>query len=684
MMERQLPRLGFLDGLRAVAVLSVVGFHVGIPGFSGGFVGVDVFFVLSGYLIIGQILTELAGGRFSYLNFYARRALRILPPFIIVLLASVAIASVVLLSPNEIRSFSRELAASATMTSNHLYLSQQGYFDGASDLKPLLNMWSLAVEEQFYLVAPAVLGLLGLFTARGFGRVAWALAGLLMVASLVAAVLGSWGERNYGFYLAACRAWEFAAGGVVAITQVRLVQTMRSEWPRWWVEVVGAAGLALVIAPVLLLTESVAYPSWFAVLPVVGTMIVIAACLAAPQGFLARALSLRPACYIGLISYSLYLWHWPLLTFGRIARMGERDLVLDLCLAALAALLAVATYETVEAPIRRHRMRLVALLRPSALVAAVALACVVPVGLAKAGVKLWIPAVDVSESDKSAVQAALKRDPCVATSHGLREECLEKLKRTARWGILMGDSFARTSYPRLKELADANGVGLVTVYETGCRPLLKTLMLKRRGNRCSSVFDETIAALASLPNVPDFVVLRAHWHAELRVFRNETAELEAARVGAELRSTLLALSAHGVKRILVVGTQPNHQKPPSCLIRVASLGRSPTVCERSASAVKAQEAAFVAAIDAAAEGLPRVRIVHPTTALCTQATCLFSVGEKAAYSDSMHLSQAGEGVLFDAFENNFRWIFSGTTAAARTPIRAPSNAHPPNGSDANL
>jgi peptidoglycan/LPS O-acetylase OafA/YrhL len=151
-MQLPLARLDYIDGLRAIAILSVVGFHVGLPGFSGGFTGVDVFFVLSGFLIIGQIWTDLESRSFSLWEFYGRRALRILPPYLIVLAACAALGSGVLTGVEELKAFGVELKASATMTINHLFLRQQGYFDSSADLKPLLNMWSLAVEEQFYLL----------------------------------------------------------------------------------------------------------------------------------------------------------------------------------------------------------------------------------------------------------------------------------------------------------------------------------------------------------------------------------------------------------------------------------------------------------------------------------------------------------------------------------------------------
>jgi peptidoglycan/LPS O-acetylase OafA/YrhL len=185
--------------------------------------------VLSGFLIIGKVWADLRKGTFSFWDFYGRRALRILPPYLIVLAACTAIGSAVLLSFEEIRSFGEELKASATMTINHLYFEQQGYFDSSADLKPLLNMWSLSVEEQFYLIIPAALALLAWALTSKCERVAWTVVAVLTGASLAGAIVGSTGEKNFGFYLAACRAWEFIAGGAIWFLRPTLARLSRPQ-----------------------------------------------------------------------------------------------------------------------------------------------------------------------------------------------------------------------------------------------------------------------------------------------------------------------------------------------------------------------------------------------------------------------------------------------------------------------
>ncbi|MBX3576042.1 MAG: acyltransferase [Rhizobiaceae bacterium] len=214
-------RIAHIDGLRAVAVIAVVGFHAGLPGFGGGFVGVDVFFVISGYLIINHIVDELRAGRFSPMRFYARRALRLLPPLLLVIAASTVLAAAILVSPGEWEWFTLSAVAAALFASNVYFLLKQGYFDLDIYEKPLLHTWSLAVEEQFYLVVPVLI--VGCFFVasrwrRDPIRVLVVVAVVVLVASLAGSIAYTVPTgRNQAFYLMHWRAWEFAAGGLVGL-----------------------------------------------------------------------------------------------------------------------------------------------------------------------------------------------------------------------------------------------------------------------------------------------------------------------------------------------------------------------------------------------------------------------------------------------------------------------------------
>jgi peptidoglycan/LPS O-acetylase OafA/YrhL len=261
--------LAFVDGLRAVAILSVVAYHAGFRFVGGGFVGVDIFFVISGYLIIGQIVKGLQSDTFSFAEFWSRRALRILPPYLLVIATSCVVALFVLVTPEEIASFGKEVLWSAGMAANHLFLSQEGYFDRAAEVKPLLHLWSLAVEEQFYLVAPVALVLGFQFLARFSGAVRrWVAAltvGTLGLVSFWLCASLSSGDVNYAFYLMPLRAWEFIAGGLVPVVALSLRRA-----PKGLIEFAALLGVALMTYAILGFQANRPFPSTVAAIPVWG------------------------------------------------------------------------------------------------------------------------------------------------------------------------------------------------------------------------------------------------------------------------------------------------------------------------------------------------------------------------------------------------------------------------------
>lgn len=328
-----------IDGLRAVAVLPVILFHAGFASFGGGFVGVDVFFVISGYLITSLILKDLAEDRFSFLDFYERRARRILPALFLVLVCTIPFAWQWMM-PAELRTFSNTLVSVVLFFSNIRLWQQTGYFDTAADLKPLLHTWSLAVEEQYYIVFPVALLLLWRF---GRSRLVWSIA-------LVAAVsfaFSEYGSRAYpaaNFFLLPTRAWELMAGALCAFPVLRPA-VLRDN-------ALAAAGLAAIAVSVFVYDEATPFPSAYALLPVLGTCLVI---LFSREGTLVRALLASPALVgIGLISYSAYLWHQPLFAFARIRYMAEPPWPFMLLLSAASLGLAWLTWRFLEMPARRR------------------------------------------------------------------------------------------------------------------------------------------------------------------------------------------------------------------------------------------------------------------------------------------------------------------------------------------
>ena len=329
-----------IDGLRALAVIPVVLFHAGFDGFQGGFVGVDVFFVISGFLITGIILREIEQGNFSIISFYERRARRIAPALIVVIAVTTSLAYLWLL-PSDLIEYARSLIFVSLFTSNVLFMYESGYFAGAAELKPLLHTWSLAVEEQFYLIFPPFV-LLALRFGRRFliGSLA-----LLALASLVAAQYGSTAYPTANYYLLFTRWWELAIGSFIAI--------YLSVRPKPTSSMLSLVGLLAVATSIALFSEDTPFPSALALLPTVGTGLILL--YAGPGTVVHRWLSLRPFVWVGLISYSAYLWHQPLFALARHALLDEPSAWTLIGLALLSFALAAWSYRFVERPFRDRR-----------------------------------------------------------------------------------------------------------------------------------------------------------------------------------------------------------------------------------------------------------------------------------------------------------------------------------------
>lgn len=332
-----------IDGLRALAILPVILFHAGFGAFSGGFIGVDVFFVISGYLITAVILPELERGEFSILNFYERRARRVLPPLFLVMLVCIPFAWLWLL-PSDMKDFSQSLFAVSVCASNILFWLEGGYFTTEVELKPLVHTWSLAVEEQYYLLFPLFLVLF-----RGLSRrVVMALLGLVCVSSFAAAQWTAHGDLAGAFYLLPTRAWELLIGALAAFY---LTQATRKTFGRCAREVGGWLGVGLIFYAVFAFTKATPIPSLYGLIPTLGTVLIIL--FATEQTLVGKFVGNRFFVGVGLISYSAYLWHQPLFAFARHKSLTEPGPDILLLLSALALVLAYVSWRFVECFFRK-------------------------------------------------------------------------------------------------------------------------------------------------------------------------------------------------------------------------------------------------------------------------------------------------------------------------------------------
>jgi peptidoglycan/LPS O-acetylase OafA/YrhL len=337
-----------IDGLRAVAVLSVLVFHAFPSALPGGFIGVDVFFVISGYLITSIIGADLSEGRFSLADFYSRRVRRIFPALLLVLIACYAFGWFTLFT-DEFEQVGKHIAGGAGFVSNILFWNESGYFDSSAETKPLLHLWSLGIEEQFYIVWPIVLW--AAWKCRlNIARVA----GLLVCASFAWSIHVTSTDAVSAFYLPFARAWELLIGGLLAYLQGSRTESKTPD-PRWnWLaHAASTAGAALLAFGLYKTRSSRAFPGWWALPPTLGTALCIAA---GARAWLNRfLLASRPLVWIGLVSFPLYLWHWPLLAVSRLIAGEELPARVRGAALVAALLLAIATYRLVERPLRKSQ-----------------------------------------------------------------------------------------------------------------------------------------------------------------------------------------------------------------------------------------------------------------------------------------------------------------------------------------
>ena len=632
--------LAFVDGLRAVSILAVVGFHCGLRGFSGGYVGVDVFFVISGFLIINQIRDGLEAGRFSILAFYARRALRILPPYVVMLLAILVVAPFVLPSPTIYLDYMRQAAVSPLMLSNFLFYTRQGYFDVQADQRLFLHTWTLSIEEQFYLLAPILLILLFRLDKKRFGTLALAITVTLGVASLAGAIaFTSTDGRNAAFYFPHWRAWEFIAGGLIG----RELESIVGRAPRVVLDAIGLAGFALIVLAVTMLDAQTPFPSWRAVLPVAGAALIIMSGLAHPQNVMARLLSLRWMVGIGLVSYGWYLWHWPILSFMRILRFGEPSLLPDLLGGGLAAfVLACLSYRYVERPIRQWRRANRDRIRPSRIVAAGVATClaVALLGLASGYAGYRMTGSYVAARHGTEGQGVLDNGCVIFGPPGLPQRCLDE-----KFGVLIGDSHAQALAPSFTRSFDQIGVRLVSLTRPACQPMwFAPEARKQKPNGCP-LFLEPFERILAQPDKLSFVIFASLWPYEPDP--------------KQLSELIAQIPPH--TRVLLMGRGPIFRNASlDCVVLSDRYGNNRDRCTRPRAALEgAGNALRVGPLKSIAARHSNVRYVDPKDAFCDARTCRPFEGDQVFFRDGHHVLTSGAERIFETFKRDFTWLARG-------------------------
>jgi peptidoglycan/LPS O-acetylase OafA/YrhL len=331
-----------IDGLRAIAVVSVILYHAGFRIFKGGFIGVDVFFVISGYLITSILQEELKTDSFSIVRFYERRMRRILPALFFVIVVCLPIAWFCLPQPDMV-DFSRSIFAVSIFMSNIFFMKTSTYFDIATEFKPFIHAWSLSVEEQYYVFFPLVL----LITWRFWKRSIIFIFTILIIISILSAQYASFYYPSQAFYLLPTRAWELLLGSIIAIY---LSRNIINKYPNWLTEFGSYFGITLIITSVFLYDKNTPFPGFYALIPTIGASLIII--FAIPTTVIGRLLSGRLLTFIGLISYSAYLWHQPLFAFSRHIKEGASSISIISTLLIMTLILAYFSWRFIEKPFR--------------------------------------------------------------------------------------------------------------------------------------------------------------------------------------------------------------------------------------------------------------------------------------------------------------------------------------------
>ena len=602
-----------IDGLRAVSILAVVWYHAFPDLVPGGFVGVDIFFVISGYLITSIIVGELATNSFSILAFYQRRIRRIFPALIAVLAVTYAVGWFILL-PRDFKLLGDNLFGGAFFFANFVQLRGQDYFAPDAATNPLLHLWSLGIEEQFYIFWPLLLAVLHSSRMRMI-----AIAGIT-IASLAANLALVGDHQAIAFYSPATRAWELLAGALLArptISDGAILGKIPDNIKGW-------LGLLLIALAIAFLDSTSKYPGWAALLPVSGAVLLLDARGSQVNRLL---LSNRFMIFVGLVSYPLYLWHWPVLTYLRIVRdtvptFLEKDLAVG-----LSFVLAWATYSLIERPIRQMRNAVIGL--APAMISLAAIGLLTTLG---SGFDFRFPP-DVREIATLTKQNSGFRQDCFLEAG---EIPIDRPTRCVEAGsgpliFVWGDSTAAALYPGLKAEQQRHSFRIAQFTAAACAPTLGV----GKAAQCIALNDETFAVIRNAR--PDVVLLHAKWY--------ERTDF------AGLRTTISALKQAGIARVVVLGPVPLWKRPlPFMLVNAYRFAHQ--LPDRIARGVSGPEVDALMAQFAKDE---HVEFISARRRFCNADGCLTRIGASArdvVASDQIHLSEKGSEFLAAAIVND--------------------------------
>ncbi|MGZ6041812.1 MAG: acyltransferase family protein [Asticcacaulis sp.] len=653
-----------IDGLRAIAIISVVAFHAGIPFFNGGFVGVDIFFVISGYLICSHIINEVSSGNFTFSSFYERRAKRILPALIAVI-TFVYIASYFILSTKEMKKFEASAICALVGFSNNFFLLKTNYFETKSSVNPLLMTWSLGVEEQFYIVFPLIVIFIKKY-ARQFLDVSIL---AIVIISFVSAVILNLQNPSAAFYLFPVRAWEIGAGCLIVLYE----RSYKERFPlnSLAIECLGGGGIALITCSILLFSSRTAISGFPALLPVAGSAFLIAG---RASWVNRNILSFRPFVAIGLVSYSWYLWHWPLLSLMDISVDHPPSVWVRLAIISLALVIGYFSYRFIETPFRRMQASRKTILVGYSIAVAV---CMAPaaLGLVSNGLAWRLPD-SVIKADDLTMEATT--NPCLAlegeTGPRMAAGCVSK--GSGPTVAIIGDSHAAALSLAIEQDSRQPYGNITIMTKAACPPLhgytTYDPLNPNHSSECAVYNDKVLNYILNHPEITK-VVLAGYW---VRPVSGEFSGMgyipngangltQASSRGAEIVRKGLAdeigkLASSGRKIYVVQDVPIYHFDPMHRYLSnylpvrdlVARIGGKDSGSGDKGVSNDYDSGDARQQIESLGQ-IGNVRVIDPARVLCQQNMCRFSDDSGLLYRDSQHLNRLGAARVWTYIESQF-------------------------------
>ena len=669
-----------IDGLRAVAVLLVIGFHYGLSGFHAGFVGVDIFFVISGFLITTITIEQAAIGRFSIGSFYARRIKRIFPPLFALYLV-IFIVSFFVLLPSEWRDLGREMANSSLFVSNFLYYFDAGYFDEASESKIYLHTWSLSLEEQYYLIWPWLLILAVYLFGQSAGQRRFVLVGWLFVlaVALLLVALSAWlveTDMHAAFFLLPGRAWQFMLGALCALGLRHYMGTREKPLPLLWANLGGFVAIALLGLSLYFIDSNTAFPGLSAVPLCIGVGLLMVSGSTASGNGVFHVLAMPPMVFLGRISYALYLWHWPLYVLAHKVLQRPPGTYETAYLFGLSMGLATLSLYLVENPIRKSKA-------PAARFIIGGVAASLIFGL------LGLAALKRSSWFVASVSAELELDRYIDQKNPLSKACLqqmasEKIKpHNCLFGkrgrdpeqadfILLGDSHANHWTPGLARLAERRNLTGLQLAASSCLPLVGIYQMSKGKmiERCQGYMRQVEEFLAKSPK-KQTIILAARWslyYDQMQFLRPNAAKwfafddhdaahdlLTTRRViGRGLARTIDKWRRAG-HQIILLGQIPEFgRRQVNCVISRLDKQLDPNACGPGKAALLQRLKPvheLLAKIAARQEG---VTLILPHKRLCGSGHCKLYLDDIMLYHDDDHLNVQGSIRLIELLADQIR------------------------------